>query len=101
MGSDLRGNLVILLLENHKILDVYNKSRCGHSKAWIVQDEFAIWIQAYPMRARDTLDTKFCLQRFLPPSQKPERTVSDNSLLIKACQELEWNHDLIAQNGTG
>ena len=41
------------------------------------------------MKTKDTPDTVSCLQRFLPPSQKPERIYTDNAKEInKACQDL-------------
>ena len=45
----------------------------------IVQDDFTNWIRSYPMKTKDTSETVTCVQRFRPPSQKPEIIYTDNS----------------------
>ena len=39
-----------LISTDHKILNVENESRCGHTVALIVQDDFTDWIQSSPMK---------------------------------------------------
>ena len=60
----------------------------------VVQDNFTNWIQSCPMKTQDTSETMSCLQRFFPPSQKPEIIHTDKSkYFLKDCQDLQWNHD--------
>ena len=57
-------------------------------KGLIVQDDVTNLI--YQMKTKDTSLTLSCLQRFLPPSQKHERTYKGNSkAFIKTCQDLQ------------
>ena len=52
------------------------QSRCEHSNALIVQDEFTNWIHCYPMKTKkDSSETMACMKRFPPPSRQPERFV--------------------------
>ena len=58
---------------DHKIPNVRNESRCEYGNSLIVQDEFAIWIQSYPMKTKVTLETMSCLRRFLTALRKPQQ----------------------------
>ena len=80
-----------LVTADHKMLNVANESRCGHKITLIRQDEVTIWIQASPMKTEITSETVSCLQRFLPPSQKPEKLYKQRKELIEACQEMQCN----------
>ena len=72
MGFEPSTNFGDLVTADHETFNVENESRCGHKNSLIVQDEFANWIQGYPMKTKDTSETTACLQKFLPPSQKSE-----------------------------
>ena len=63
---------------DHKILNVENESRCGHSNALIV-DEDTNCIHSYSMKTKETGETTTCLQGLPSPSQKPGSIFTDNS----------------------
>ena len=42
-----------LITADHKILNVENKSSCGHKNSLVVQDVFMNWILGHPMRTKE------------------------------------------------
>ena len=61
--------------------------------AVVVQDLATQWIQSYPCKNRNSLDTEKSPRKIPEPSQKPKVMYTDNSLEFGiSCEELSWNH---------
>ena len=56
-GSAFSPKFGDLITADHKLLNVENESRCGHKNAPTVRDDFTNWIQSYPMKTKETMDT--------------------------------------------
>ena len=50
------------------------------------------WLQSYPCKTKTSQDTQKSLMKFLEPTRKPKVIDTDNSLELKSCEELSWNH---------
>ena len=72
---------------DHKVLSEENESRFQHRSAVVVQD-----LKGYPTKNKTVQEPMTCLQKFVPPGQKPGIILTDIHW-IRACEDLCWNHD--------
>ena len=71
---------------DHQVLSDGNESRFQHRFALVEQDPCTHCIHSYPTKNQTAPETMKCLQKFVPPDQKPGLIQSDNSLaLIRLC----------------
>ena len=82
------------LTADHKTLADDQSARGGERYALIIQDEYSKWIQAYATRTRSHEEVVMAFRRFMPLNSKPTHVYVDNAPeLLKALEELNWNHD--------
>ena len=67
------------------------------TNAVILQDDFANWIQSYPMETKETSETMSCLQNFLFPSQKPERIYTHTQFQRVFLKPVKIDNGIITQ----
>ena len=87
-----------LITAEHRVLNEGSESRNNYRFAVVVQDLVTQWIQSYPCKTNTSQKTEKSLRKFLEPSQKPKVICTSDSLEVgKSCEEISWNHHLIAQ----
>ena len=76
------------------VLNEENEARAQHRCTVVVQDHYSYWFQRYPPKNDTAQETMICLQKLVPPGQKPGTMHRDNSpTFIRACEDLCWNHN--------
>ena len=79
---------------DHEVLSEDSESRLQHRYAVVVQDFLLLLDPKLPTSNESACDTKNTLQQFMPPSEHPVRTSTDNSLeFTRACEDPNWNQN--------
>ena len=83
-----------MITADHKVLNEEQQSRLHHRYAVVVQDLATQRIQSYPCKTQSAQETQRSLRTFLRPEENPRSICIENSVeVIKACEELNWNHE--------
>ena len=89
-----------MMTADHKILNEDQESIMHHKYAMVVQDLATRMIHSYPCKNTSAQETTRSLRNFRHPEENPISSYTDNLLeFIKACEELNWNHERPALHG--
>ena len=89
--ADTFGDMVTA---DQKVLNEEQQSKLHHKYAVVVQALATPWIQSYPCNTKLGPGSQRSLRKFLRPEENTGSIYLENSLeLIKACEELNWNHE--------
>ena len=94
MAFHLRQNSDNLITADHEVLNVARGSKSEQKNALVVQDDFGMWMQGYPINTKThRKQCRVYKDIFRRHKSKKEFTQTNSKEVIKACPVLQWKLD--------